>query len=79
MDAYSDYIVRLSEAQLGELRREAEELRMSRAAAGRGRRASLRELVGRAVRRRRTAGEPVAPVALPTTVGHPETELRRSA
>lgn len=76
MDAYSSYIMSLSEARVGELRREAAEYAMSRAARGErlSRWARARE---RIVRTRRAEAEPVAPIALPADSAGPE--LRRSA
>lgn len=76
MDAYSSYIMRLSQDRVGELRRESAEYAMSRAA--RHRRTSLWARVrGRLVFQRRPDVEPAASVPLPTRVG--EVELRRSA
>ena len=76
MDAYSSYIVRLSEARLDELRREAAEYALSRASQD-GRASRWARLRVRFGRRARPAPEPVAPVPLPRPA--PETELRRSA
>ena len=73
MDAYSSYIMRLSEARTSELRREAAEYAMSRAA-----RRGRSSLWSRArARLGRQAGPAVAPVPLPAPA--PDTELRRSA
>lgn len=73
MDAYSSYIMRVSEARTSELRREAAEYAMSRAA--RRPRSSLwARARGRLGRRARPV---VAPVPLPTPA--PQSELRRSA
>jgi len=75
MDAYSSYIVRLSEARLGELRREAAEYSASRAA--RSPRTSMWARARRPVRRRPPTVAPVAPVALPAPAA--ESDLRRTA
>lgn len=76
MDAYSSYIMRLSEARTSELRREAAEYAMSRVA--RGSRSSLWARVrARVARRPRPVIEPVAPMPLPTRREEPS--LRRSA
>lgn len=73
MDAYSSYIMRLSEARTSELRREAAEYALSRAA--RGNRSSL---LTRARARLSRRARPVAtPVPLPAPA--PQTQLRRSA
>jgi hypothetical protein len=73
VDAYSSYIMQVAEARTSELRREAAEYAMSRAARGEQ---SSRWTRARArfARRRRPV---VAPVPLPTRA--PQTELRRSA
>lgn len=73
MNAYSSYIMTLSEARTSELRREAAEYALSRAA--RGSRASLWTRIR--ARLGREARPVVAPVPLPAP--RPETELRRSA
>ena len=76
MDAYTSYIMSLSEARASELRREAAEYALSRAA--RGQRSSLRaRLQARLKRRARPVMDPVTPVPLPAPV--PEADLRRSA
>lgn len=72
MDAYCNYIVKLTEARSGELRREAAEYALSRTS----RRSRRRVLI----RRRRAS----APVAAPVTVLQPsrvdgERELSRTA
>ena len=76
MDAHSDYILRLANARANELRREAAEYAMSRAA--RRNRVSPWTTARRLFRRPpRPAVEPVTPVAIPAPA--PETELSRSA
>ena len=76
MDAYSSYILKLSEARTSELRREAVEYALSRAA--RGDRISLRSrMLARLMRRPPPTVEPVAPVRLAATVQR--AELRRTA
>ena len=80
MDAYSSYIMRLTDSRVGELRREAAEDAMSRA--GRERRASRWARWRDGLRGRRTpALAPVAPVARPdfTRETGAEPPLRRSA
>lgn len=73
MDAYSSYIMRLSEARTSELRREAAEHAMSRAARG-----EQSSMWARARARFGRGRRPVvAPVPLPAPA--PQTELRRSA
>ena len=77
MDAYSNYIMQLSDARLREMRREAAEYSMSRAARG-PRRSWWRR--ARTVVRRRPAAvvEPLATLSL-ATVEFQDEELRRSA
>lgn len=83
MDAYSSYIMIMSEARSNELRREAAEYAMSRAA--RQRRGSLRaRFADRFLRPRTRALEPATTIALSAgsagTAGTDATaELRRSA
>ena len=80
MDAYSSYIMKMSEARTGELRREAAEYALSRAA--RGGRASLWARVINRLRRQGTpAVEPAGAIVLRTrrTETEPEVALRRSA
>lgn len=76
MDAYSSYIMRLSEARTSELRREAAEYALSRRAR-RPRISLLARFRGRPERRGRPTVEPVTPVPLPARA--PEADLRRSA
>jgi hypothetical protein len=76
MDAYSSYIMILAEARANELRREAAEYALSRAA--RRERTSLwRRTRQRLLGGARPAPAPVAPLPLPVDAGDPE--LRRSA
>ena len=76
MDAYSSYILRLSEARTSELRRESAEYALARAA--RGQRTSWwARARARLAARRGRAAEAVAPVALPRPAE--QAELRRSA
>ncbi len=76
MDAYSSYIMNLSEARTTELRREAAEYALSRAA--RRHRLPLgTRFRARLGRRARPVVEPVTPMPLPAP--GPESELRRSA
>ena len=63
MDAYSSYIIKLSDTRTGELRREAAEFALS-AAARRRRRARWAEAVQR-LRRGRTPVTPPLPQPLP--------------
>ena len=75
MDAYSDYILRLTEARLDERRREAAEYALSRAA--RQRRGSRwTRLRGRVARRSRPS---VIPMPGPAPAFEPDAELPRSA
>ena len=74
MDAYITYVRQVSEARLGELRREAAEWSMSRPA--RARRPRLRARAAGRWERRRTAST-VAPTALARPVA--DAGLRRSA
>lgn len=75
MDAYSSYIIKLAEARMSELRREAAEDAMARAARG-NRPSRWARLRARMSRRARPV---VMPVPLPAPAAEPETELRRSA
>ena len=78
VDAYSSYIKILNDARMSELRREAAEYALSRAA--RNGRPSRWAPIGsriRSARRSRPAMEPVTPIELPCPA--PEVELRRSA
>ena len=80
VDAYSSYIMQLSEARTGELRREAAEYAMSRIA--RRQRVSLwTRTSDRLLRRRTPALEPAGTIPLParTVESEPAVELRRSA
>jgi hypothetical protein len=77
MDAYSSYILRISEARVGELRREAEEYALSRAARP-TRRSLWSRCRDRLVGARPAHVEPVTPVALPVEPAS-DTDLRRSA
>lgn len=76
MDAYSSYIIKLTDARVGELRKEAAEYALSSAA-----RQRPGSLWSRARRRlsgaRPPAVEPAAPVPLPVPERAPD--LRRSA
>ncbi|MDQ4067933.1 MAG: hypothetical protein M3203_00380 [Actinomycetota bacterium] len=76
MDAYSSYILVLAEARANELRREAAEYALSRAARGSGTSwwAGLRARFGAGPR---GSGHPVVPVPLPAPTQ--DGELRRSA
>ena len=76
MDAYSDYIMRVSDARLSELRREAQMERMARVA--RARRGSRLQLLRSWIQRRRSAGEAAPPVRLPSPVAA-DAQLRRTA
>ncbi|MDQ3896377.1 MAG: hypothetical protein M3326_03830 [Actinomycetota bacterium] len=76
MDAYSDYILRMANARASELRREAAEYAMSRAARA-NRVSRWRQARERFARRPRPAVEPVTPLPLPAP--EPETELTRTA
>jgi len=85
MDAYSDYLLQLSEQRLADLRREATEARLARSLAANGgsrarRGSGLRaRLAGRSARRAPAGPMPV-PVPLPRS--EPDavvTGLRRSA
>ena len=79
VDAYSSYIIQLSEARTGELRREAAEYAMSRAA--RGQRASRWTRTIERLRRRTPALDATGAIALRprTSESEPAVELRRSA
>lgn len=82
MDAYTTYITNLSNARTSELRREAAEYALSRAA--RQRRGSRwGRFRDQLLRRRAPAPEPVAPIARPSFTAGADTEplmpLRRSA
>ena len=76
MDAYSSYIMSLSEARTSELRREAAEYALSRAAR-RTRGWRWTRIGARLGRHPRASVEPVVPTPLPAP--RPEEELRRSA
>ena len=76
MDAYSSYILTMSQARTDELRREAAEYALSRATRG-GRRSLWTRARARLTVRAGPPVEPVAPVPLPA-LRHDE-ELRRSA
>ena len=80
MDAYSSYIMMISEARTNELRREAREDALARAA--RGRRGSLwTRFAGRFTRQRTPVLEPAAAVDLRARAARtePAIELPRSA
>ena len=77
MDAYTNYILQTSNARLDDLRREAAEYRLSRAA--RASRASSWSRVCARLRRRRAAPPaPAVPVSLPLPVADDD-QLRRTA
>ena len=76
MDAYSSYILRLSEARTNELRREAAEYALSRAAR-RARPSLWARARARLAARTGPAAVPVTPVPLPAPPQ--DEELRRSA
>ncbi len=77
MDAYSSYIMQITDARLGDLRREAADYRLSRAA--RGARPSWWSRARNAVRRPPVpVVEPLATLSLSTRTADDE-PLRRSA
>jgi len=76
VDAYCNYIMRVSEARVDQLRREAQVERMARVA--RARRGSRLQQLRSRFQRRRSAGVVAPPVRLPSAVAA-EAELRRSA